>query len=87
MGKIEALQKRIDQIADRVKHLRYILIALMSGIVGVVFGISQATIKNNLIVDVLLIFGTISVIVLGFMIRKEEKKRDLYIKQLEVIKD
>ena len=87
MGKIEALQKRIDQIADRVKHLRYILIALMSGIVGVVFGISQATIKNNLIVDVLLIFGTISVIVLGLMIRKEEKKRDLYIKQLEVIKD
>lgn len=87
MGNIEALQKRIDQIADRVKHLRYILIALMSGIVGIIFGISQATIKNNLIVDVLLIFGTISVIVLGFMIRKEEKKRDLYIKQLEITKD
>lgn len=87
MGNIEALQKRIDQIADRVKHLRYILIALMSGIVGIIFGISQATIKNNLIVDVLLIFGTISVIILGFMIKKEEKKRDLYIKQLEVTKD
>lgn len=87
MGNIEALQKRIDQIADRVKHLRYILIALMSGIVGIIFGISQATIKNNLIVDVLLIFGTISVIVLGFMIRKEEKKRDLHIKQLEITKD
>ena len=40
MGNIEALQKRIDQIADRVKHLRYILIALMLSIIEVVFGIS-----------------------------------------------
>ncbi|SFP31348.1 hypothetical protein [Hydrogenimonas thermophila] len=87
MGKREALQKRIEQIADRVRHLRYILIVLMSGIIGVVFGISQETVKDNIIVNTLLILGTIGVIVLGFMIRKEERKRDLFIKQLEVVKD
>ena len=87
MGKTEALQKKIDQIADRVKHLRYILIALMSSIIGVVFGISQDSVKVNIIIDFLLIIGTIGVFFITLLIKKEENQRNKLIEQLESIKE
>ena len=87
MGKTEALQKKIDQIADRVKHLRYILIALMSSIIGVVFGISQDSVKVNIIIDFLLIIGTIGVFSITLLIKKEENQRNKLIEQLESIKE
>ena len=74
MGKIEALQKKIDQIADKVRHLRYILIMLMSAIIGSVFGISQHKVTDDLIVDIFLFAGTIMLIVISILIRLEEKK-------------
>jgi len=87
MGKTEALQKKIDQIADRVKHLRYILIALMSSIIGVVFGISQDSVKVNIIIEFLLIIGTIGVFSITLLIKKEENQRNKLIEQLDSIKE
>ncbi len=55
----------------------------MSGIIGVVFGISQDKVKDDLIVDTLLILGTIVVIIIGFLIKNEERKRDILIDKLE----
>jgi len=55
----------------------------MSGIIGVVFGISQNKVKDDLIVDTLLILGTIIVIIIGFLIKNEERKRDILIDRLE----
>jgi len=83
MGIIEALQKKIDQIADKVRHLRQIIIVLMSAIIGVIFGISQNKVKDDFIVDILLILGTIIVIIIGFLIKNEEKKRNMLIDKLE----
>jgi len=83
MGKLEALQKKIDQIADKVRHLRYILIVLMSGIVGTIFGISQNKIIDNEIVNILLVVGTAGVVGISVLIRVEEKKRNKFIDELE----
>ena len=83
MGKLEALQKKIDQIADKVRHLRYILIALMSGIIGTVFGISQNKIIDDVIVDIFLFAGTLGLIGISILIRAEEKKRNKLIEELE----
>jgi len=83
MGRLEALQKKIDQVADKVRHLRYILIALMSGIVGTVFGISQNKIIDDVIVNIFLIAGTIGLVGIGILIRAEEKKRNILINELE----
>ncbi len=88
MGKIEALQKKIDQIADKVRHLRYIMIVLLSGLIGTIFGISQNKILQSTIVDVLLVGGTIGFIFIGILINIEERKRDKLIDTLEkTIKD
>ena len=87
MGKIEALQKSIDQIADKVRHLRYILILLMSSIIGLIFGISQKNIAENALTNTLLIFGTMIFVLIGIMIKKEEDKRNKLIIELEITKD
>ena len=87
MGKIEALQKQIDQIADKVKHLRYMFIALVSGIIGLIFAISQNKIIYNIFIDLLLVFGGVLIFIISIMINKEETKRDDLIKKLEFTKD
>ena len=83
MGKIEALQKRIEQIADRVRNLRYILFALMSAIIGLIFGISQQRVIENLMTDLLLVIGACSIAFVGILIQTEEKKRNKLISILE----
>ena len=83
MGKLEALQKKIDQIADKVRHLRYILIALISGIIGTLFGISQNKIIDTLLVNIFLVAGTVILIGVSLLISLEEKKRNKLIDELE----
>jgi len=83
MGKLEALQKRIDQIADKVRHLRYIVIVLISSIIGTIFGISQHKIQDDFIINTLLIIGTIVFVLTGVLINIEEEKRDDLINTLE----
>lgn len=83
MGKLEALQKRIDQVADKVRNLRYIIIALMSSIVGTIFGISQHKILDNILVNIFLLAGTIGLLGIIFLVRAEEKKRNELINELE----
>jgi len=83
MGKLEALQKKIDQIADNVRNLRYIIIALMSSIVGTIFGISQNKILDNILVNIFLLAGTIGLLGIIFLVRAEEKKRSKLINELE----
>ena len=87
MGKLEALQKRIDKIADKVRHLRYMLFALISAIIGLVFGISQSKIIENIMTNTLLILGAGLIVIIGIMINTEEKKRDKLIDILEATKD
>jgi len=83
MGKLEALQKRIDQVADKVRNLRYIIIALMSSLVGTIFGISQNKILDNVLVNIFLLAGTIGLLGIIVLVRAEEKKRNQLINELE----
>jgi len=83
MGKLEALQKRIDQVADKVRNLRYMIIVLMSSIVGTIFGISQHKILDNILVNIFLLAGTIGLIGIIVLVRAEEKKRNDLIDKLE----
>ncbi|MEO1954702.1 MAG: hypothetical protein ABGW74_08355 [Campylobacterales bacterium] len=87
MGKLEALQKKIDKIADKVKHLRYMLLALISAVIGLIFGISQNKIIENTMTNALLIIGAGLITAIGIMINNEEKKRDKLIDKLEIVKD
>jgi len=75
----EFIKEEIRKIADKVSFLRNILLALISGIVGVLFGITQNKIVFNYVV--LLGLG----IVLGIFISRrinfwEEKRKALIIK-------
>jgi len=83
MGKLEALQKKIDQVADKVRNLRYIFLTLLSALTGLVFGISQNKIDENLMINIFLIAGAGLVSFTGILITKEEKKRDILIDKLE----
>jgi len=74
MGKLEALQKRIDQVADKVRNLRYMIIVLMSSIVGTIFGISQHKILDNILVNIFLLAGTIGLIGIIVLVRAENTK-------------
>ena len=84
MSKSEALQKKIDKIADKVKFFRYILFALLSSNIGLVFGISQGKIIENLMANTVLISGTFILVIVGMLISKEEKQRDILIDKLEI---
>ena len=55
----------------------------MSGIIGTIFGISQDKIKDDSIVNVLLVVGTIGFMLIGILINLEEKKRNKLIDILE----
>ena len=87
IGKLEALQKKIDQIADKVRHLRYIVFALVSTLIGLVFGISQGKIIENIMTNLLLVLGTVIFVIISIIIKLEEDKRNTLIEKLELTKD
>jgi len=74
----EFIKEEIKKIADKVKFLRNILLALISGIAAILFGITQNKIILNYGVIILLTLG----IILGIFISSrinfwEEKRKDL----------
>ena len=85
MGRSEALTKEIDRLADKVRYLRTVWLAVLSGLVGLLFGISQNKITLNLLTEIFLYGGAVVVVVVAFLITYEEKKRKKLIKELEEI--
>ena len=85
MGRSEALTKEIDRLADKVRFLRTIWLAVLTGLVGLLFGISQNRISVNLLTEIFLYGGALIVTLLAFLITYEEKKRKKLIKELEEI--
>jgi len=67
----EFIKEEIRKIADKVSFLRNILLALISGIVGVLFGITQNKIILNYALIVLLILGI--VLALGLIFGREKE--------------
>ncbi len=62
MGKKEKLQKELDLILDKLRFWRYVLFAIVSGVIGVLFGLSQHKIHLNWGIIFLLFLGFIGVI-------------------------
>jgi len=48
----------------------------MSAIVGLAFGVSQNKVIDNITTDIFFVLGSIIILLLGFMIKKEEDIRN-----------
>ena len=48
MGKKESLQAEIEIIRDRVKFFRNLLLALISGLAGILYAFTQHKIEGNI---------------------------------------
>jgi len=81
----EYLKEEIKIIIDKVNFLRNILLAIISGIVGVLFGITQNKIDVNFSMILLLIVGIIFAVTIAFRINKWEEKRKGLINKLKDI--
>jgi len=79
----EYLKEEIKIIIDKVNFLRNILLAIISGIVGVLFGITQNKIDVNFSMILLLIVGIIFAIAMAFRINRWEEKRKNLINKLK----
>ena len=82
----EFLKEEIKIIADKVSFLRNMLLAITSGIVGIIFGFSQNKIIVNSLIIGLFFVGVIAVFLIFFRINFLEQKRDELILKLKDIK-
>jgi len=49
MGTKEKLQKELDLLLEKIRFWRYAIFAIVSGVVGVLFGLTQNEVKNRYI--------------------------------------
>ena len=60
---------------------------MVSTLIGLVFGISQGKIIENIMTNLLLVLGTVIFVIISIIIKLEEDKRNALIEKLEVTKD
>ncbi len=63
MGRKERLQKELDLLLEKIKFWRYVIFGIVSGVIGILFGLTQNKIYLNWGVIYLLIAGFIGVII------------------------
>ena len=59
MGKKEKFQKEIDILIEKMRFWRYVLLAVISGIIGILYGISQGKTEANWAILIFVISGFI----------------------------
>ena len=79
----DKILEEIKLLADKYKVLNNILLALLSGLAGVVFGITQYKVILNFVTILVLIIGSFSIIVISIMIKRNNKKREYLISKLK----
>jgi len=79
----EYLKEEIKKIADKTGFLRNILLAIMGGIVGIIFGFSQNKIIINSLSLGLFFVGIMTAVLISFRINYLERKRDDLILKLK----
>ena len=82
----EYLKEEIKLIADKVSFLRNVLLAIMSGVIGILFGISQNKINLNIGIVSLVIVGIIFTVLVAGRINLWEEKRKNLINKLKDVK-
>ena len=82
MGKKEKLQKELDLVLEKLRFWRYVLFAIVSGVVGVIFGLSQNKIHLNWEIILLLLLAFVSAIL---SIKRISDLTELYNENLELL--
>ncbi|ACM92422.1 hypothetical protein NAMH_0995 [Nautilia profundicola AmH] len=62
MGNKEYLQKELDLLLEKLRFWRYVLFAIVSAIIGIIFSISQNKLNVNIIVFGLVLSGFLGII-------------------------
>jgi len=83
MSEKDFLIKEIDSIIDKIRFWRNLLIALLSGLAAMLFGLSQKKLIVNNLTIFLFISGIILIIVITVMIKKEDEKKKKLMLQLK----
>ena len=63
MGKKERLQKELDLLLEKIRFWRYSLLAILSGIVGMLFAVSQNKVIINTSISVFMLLGFIAMFI------------------------
>ena len=63
MGKRERLQKELDLLLEKIRFWRYSLLAILSGIVGMLFAVSQNKVIINTSISVFMLLGFIAMFI------------------------
>jgi len=62
LGNKEYLQKELDLLLEKLRFWRYVLFAIVSAIIGIIFSISQNKLNVNIIVFGLVLSGFLGII-------------------------
>ena len=83
MGNKEYLQKELDLLLEKLRFWRYVLFAIVSAIIGIIFSISQNKLNVNIIVFGLVLSGFLGMILsikrISFLTQEYKK----YLKELK----
>ena len=82
MGRKEELQTEATEILDDIKFFRNILLGVLSGLVGILFALSQKKLLLNSFIDILVLSGIIVSVFLMVVIRINKKKLQVIKKNL-----
>jgi len=75
MGTKERLQKELDLLLEKIRFWRYVIFAIISGVIGIIFTASQNKLDMNYLITLLLMA---SVVGLYVSIRRIEFLTDEY---------
>ena len=77
------IKEEINIISDKVKFLRNVLLAIISGVIGLIFGFSQNKITINFLIIGLFIVGILVIFLISFRINYLETEREKLILKLK----
>ena len=63
MGKKERVQKELDLLLEKLRFWRYVIFGIVSGVIGILFSLTQNKITMNYGVIALLLFSLIGIII------------------------
>ena len=79
----EKILEEIKLLADKYRVLNNLLLALLSGLAGVVFAFSQNKLVLNFVLFFIIIIGLVSFIIISMRIFKIQKQREELIEKLK----
>ena len=63
MGKKERIQKELDLLLEKLRFWRYVILAIISGIVGMLFAMTQGKVIIGVATSLFYIAGFLSIVI------------------------